>query len=72
MKTCICITNKVYTAGKSSGGACGRSTTMGVIGHAANTTLDNKFVYGSGVGAKNMFTRLAQKRAMLKTYCQVT
>ena len=60
-----CIGQKNGFVRKQSGGNA-KPRSMDVIGNDVHSTLNNMFVYGSGVGATNRFIRSAQMRAMTK------
>ena len=49
---------------KMGGGGNARPPSMDVTSYVGHTSLNNTFVYGSGIGAKNIFIRSAQKRAL--------
>jgi hypothetical protein len=61
-----CIGQKNGTFIKKQSGGNARPRSMDIIGNDVHSTLYNTFVYGSGVGATNLFTRSAQMRAMTK------
>ena len=60
------IGGNFYLGNKARGGGGGnaRPRSMDINTISTHSTLNNTYVYGSGVGASNVFTRRANLRAM--------